>query len=108
MSKFTVRPQWIVESEQGARLPPVLFPLLEAVQVKEKLTAAARQVGVSYRHAWNLIEECHRFFGVPLVTLKRGHGAQLTALGEKLVWAERRTRARLGPHIESLDRKSVV
>lgn len=102
MTKFTVRPQWIVESEDGARLPPVLFPLLEAVQATEKLTAAAHQVGISYRHAWNLIENCHRFFGVPLVALKRGHGAQLTALGEKLVWAERRTRARLDPHIESL------
>ena len=102
MAHFVVRPQWIVESEDGARLPPILFPLLEAIQATEKLTAASRLVGVSYRHAWNLIEECHRFFGVPLVTLQRGQGAQLTALGEKLVWAERRARARLGPHIESL------
>lgn len=102
MAQFIVRPQWIVESETGARLPPILFPLLEAIQATEKLTAASRQIGISYRHGWNLIEECQRFFGAPLVTLKRGQGTQLTALGEKLVWAERRTRARLDPHIESL------
>jgi molybdate transport repressor ModE-like protein len=102
MTQIIVRPQWIVESEDGARLPPILFPLLEAIQATEKLTTAARQLGISYRHAWNLIEHCHRFFGTPLVALQRGQGAQLTLLGEKLVWAERRTRARLGPHIESL------
>jgi putative molybdopterin biosynthesis protein len=102
MPRIIIRPQWIVESEHGERLPPVLFPLLEAVQATEKLTAASRHIGISYRHAWNLIEHGHRFFGTPLVALQRGQGAQLTLLGEKLVWAERRARARLGPHIESL------
>jgi putative molybdopterin biosynthesis protein len=102
MSQIIVRPQWIVESEDGARLPPILFPLLEAIQATEKLTTASRQAGISYRHAWNLIEHCHRFFGTPLVTLQRGQGTRLTSLGEKLVWAERRARARLEPHIESL------
>lgn len=102
MPQIIVRPQWIIESEDGTRLPPILFPLLEAIQSSGKLTTASRQMGISYRHAWNLIEYCHRFFGTPLVTLQRGQGARLTALGEKLVWAERRTRARLDPHIESL------
>ena len=42
------------------------------------------------------------FFGSPLVLLEQGRGARLTPLGEKLLWAEARARARLSPQLENI------
>ena len=102
MKRVTVKPSWVVENEEGAELGPALFAMLDALEHTGKLTAAAAKVGVSYRHAWNQINEWNTFFGLPLVTLERGKGASLTALGEKLLWAEQRFNARVGLQLESL------
>ncbi|ALM53365.1 substrate-binding domain-containing protein [Halomonas huangheensis] len=102
MKRITITPAWYFSDETGKQLDPILFPLLEAVHRWGKLTLAAREVGVSYRHAWNLLGKWGEFFGTPLVDLARGRGARLTPLGEKLLWAEQRVIARLGPQLESL------
>ena len=77
----------------GARQPdidPQLFRILEAVQHQGTLRNSAISVGISYRHAWGLIKKWEQEFRSPLMILERGrgHGARLTELGEKLVWAE--------------------
>jgi molybdate-binding protein len=41
-------------------------------------------------------------FGAPLVIKTRGQGTRLSALAEKLLWADRRVAARLSPTLESL------
>jgi putative molybdopterin biosynthesis protein len=102
VSKIVVRPAWLVSNEAGKELDPQLFPVLQAIHDAGKLTVAASTVGLSYRHAWNLIGRWSDFFGSPLVTLERGRGAALTPLGEKLLWAEQRINARLAPQLESL------
>src|SRR5262249_8230606 len=58
--------------------------------------------GFSYRHLWNLTAQWSRFFSGPLVQFRRGHGAKLTALGEKLLWAEERIEASLSSHLSNL------
>ena len=63
---------------------------------------AARAARISHRHAWNLIEKWSDFFGAPLVTIERGRGTQLSALGAKLLWAGKRAQARLGPELDNL------
>jgi molybdate transport repressor ModE-like protein len=102
MKRITITPAWYFSDEAGNQLDPTLFRLLEAVHRHGKLTRAAEAVGISYRHAWNLLRKWGEFFGIPLVDLARGRGARLSPLGEKLLWAEQRVIARLGPQLESL------
>lgn len=102
MNRISVKPTWVVENEAGTQLGAELFGMLAALHDTGKLTEAAARVGISYRHAWNLLEGWNSFFGVPLVLFERGRGTTLTTLGEKLLWAEQRARARLGPQMESL------
>lgn len=103
MKKVVITPAWSFSDEAGNRLDPQLFELLQAVDQHGKLTKAAADLGISYRHAWNLLGKWNDFFfGLEIVELRRGKGARLTPLGEKLLWAERRVMARLGPQLESL------
>ncbi|MDN3522413.1 substrate-binding domain-containing protein [Halomonas ramblicola] len=102
MKRIRITPAWYFSDEAGNQLDPKLFALLEAVHRHGKLTRAAETVGVSYRHAWNLLNKWGEFFGIALVELERGRGARLSPLGEKLLWAEQRVIARLGPQLVSL------
>ena len=52
-----------------------------------KITRAAAQAGISYRHGWNLVEKWSAFFEAPLVERQQGRGTTLTPFGERLVWA---------------------
>ncbi|MGE4533084.1 substrate-binding domain-containing protein [Halomonas sp.] len=102
MKRIQITPTWSFSDEAGKQIDPKLFTLLEAVHRHGKLTQAAKTVGVSYRHAWNLLSKWEEFFGITLVKLERGRGARLAPLGEKLLWAEQRVIARLDPQLESL------
>ena len=102
MKRIKVTPTWCFSDEEGHRLDLHLLRLLGAVHRHGKLTHAAEEVGISYRHAWNLLRQGGEFFGVSLVAMARGRGAQLSPLGEKLLWAEQRATARLSPQLDSL------
>jgi molybdate transport repressor ModE-like protein len=75
--------------------------LFDAIKTTGKLTEATEQVGMPYRQAWGLITAWSERMGKPLVTKEQGHGTQLTALGERLLWVLERINARLTPHLES-------
>ncbi|HEX7928735.1 MAG TPA: substrate-binding domain-containing protein [bacterium] len=103
MFKITISPQWHVEVPSGLKAElPKLFSLLSALHTRGNLRAACRDAGVSYRHAWGLVRDYGQTFGTPLVRMTRGQGAQLTALGERLLWADKRIAARLSPVLDSL------
>jgi molybdate transport repressor ModE-like protein len=102
MRRIEIRPAWRFVDEAGEELDPQLFDLLNAVHETGKLTQAAARSRMSYRHAWNTIGKWSVFFGSALVNLEQGRGARLSALGEKLLWAEARARARLGPQLENI------
>ncbi|MCC7547967.1 MAG: helix-turn-helix transcriptional regulator [Burkholderiales bacterium] len=103
MSQIEIRPAWMFrDTVSGRHLDPRLFVLLEAIHECGKLTLAARRAGLSYRHAWNTIGRWSDFFGTPLVLMEKGRGAKLAPLGEKLLWAQARARARLSPQLENL------
>lgn len=102
MKQIKVVPSWGFSDSEGNQLNPQLFELLRELHDRKKLTDAAKALGISYRHGWNLIQRWTEFFGTPLVEMQKGRGAQLTNLGEKLLWAEERVIARLGPQMESL------
>lgn len=97
-----LRTVWRFRKAGGRELDLTLFALLDAIEQTGKLTVAARTAGMSHRHAWNLIEKWAEFFGAPLVSIERGRGTQLSALGAKLLWAGKRAQARLEPELENL------
>lgn len=100
--KFSISPGWVFRTESGELFDPTLFSLLKSIRDTGRLTSAAREAGVSYRHAWNLINRGAEFFDLPLVRKRKGQGTELTPLGEVLLWSEQRIKARLGPQIDSM------
>ena len=79
-----------------------LLDLLQAVSEQGSISAAARQLGLSYRHVWGELKRWDAEFGQPLILWEKGQAARLTDFGAKLLWAERQAQARLQPQIEAL------
>jgi molybdate transport repressor ModE-like protein len=102
MYKVEIRPQWTLQTVDGQVLPPRLIDLLLAVHETGSLAAASRSANLSYRYAWGILRQAQALFGQPLLRSTRGRGARLTALGERLVWADNRIAARLSPMLDSL------
>ncbi len=100
--RIHIEPSWSFRDESGQSVDPQLFRLLRAIHAEGRLTRAAQRVGVSYRHAWNLLNKWSDFFGTDVVVLEKGRGARLTPLGDKLLWAEQRVAERLKPQMDNL------
>lgn len=95
-------PAWKFSTDKHGNIEPTLFELLRYLQTDKRLTSAAAQANVSYRHAWNIIKKWNTHFGQPLVQQTKGRGTVLTELGEKLLWAEQLIDAHLSPQIGTL------
>lgn len=102
MIRIDIRPVWRFRSGTEREFDFQLITVLAELDAAGKLTRAAASAGISYRHAWNLIEEWEAFFGARLVRKRKGSGSTLTALGERLLLAGRRAQARLAPELENL------
>jgi len=105
MIRVEIEPVWRFRRDQAPGSMLVMLGLLNEIRATGKITRAAERAELSYRHCWNLIEKWSAFFGAPLVERVRGRGTRLTALGEKLVWAEQRLQARLGPQLQNLSQE---
>ncbi len=79
-----------------------LIDLLQAVSTQGSISAAARALGLSYRHVWGELKRWENELGNELVRWEKGQSARLTEFGTKLMWAERQAQARLAPQIEAL------
>jgi len=88
--------------QTGADLGNPLFELLAAVVEAGSITHAARALGVSYRYVWGSLRKWEELLGEPLIEWSQGRKARPTAFAGKLLWAERRARIRMQPHIEAL------
>ena len=103
MYKIRIKPQWVLEQpDHSQQALPNLLELCAAIDDLGNLAAACRRVGVSYRHGWGLMRDATRLFQSPVAELQPGRGAKLTALGEKLLWADKRISARLSPILDTL------
>lgn len=101
--RVSLQPHWRVARADGEPLDATaLLDLLATVQATGSIAQAGREAGLSYRHAWGLLRQAEALFGEPLLLRGRGRGSALTALGDKLVWADARVAARLQPLLESL------
>ena len=66
-------------------IEPRLVALLESVARNGNLQAAAKSAGLSYRHAWGLLEAAGNTLGDQLVIRHQGRGTALSPLGTKLL-----------------------
>jgi molybdate transport system regulatory protein len=75
--------------DESIAIGPGKVALLEAIAEYGSISAAARQLGMSYRRAWVLMDEVNRSLSSPAVGTAtggaHGGGAVLTPLGQSLV-----------------------
>ena len=73
----------------GERIGPGKIALLEAIRSTGSISAAARQLGMSYRRAWLLVEEVNGALRKPAVASaaggRQGGGANVTPVGEQVI-----------------------
>jgi molybdenum ABC transporter molybdate-binding protein len=75
-----------VERKGQAILGEGRADLFAAIDCTNSISAAARSLGISYRHAWKLVQEANDAAGEPLVSAaaggQKGGGARLTPRGK--------------------------
>jgi molybdate transport system regulatory protein len=79
-------------------LGPGKADLLEGIERTGSISAAGRELGMSYKRAWKLVDTMNRCFRVPLVETAKGGasggGASLTPEGRQALRAYRDMEAR--------------
>jgi molybdate transport system regulatory protein len=80
--------------ESGARIGPGKATLLEGIRDTGSISAAAREMGMSYKRAWLLLDSMNQAFTEPVVTAAPGGagggGATLTSFGAEVLERYRR------------------
>lgn len=81
--------------------------LLETVGATGSITAAAKQLGLSYKGAWDAVQALNNLFDAPLVTTKaggaKGGTAELTPRGQAVIIAFHRVEAELAQALKRLE-----
>jgi molybdate transport repressor ModE-like protein len=92
-----------VPGDAAARpLDARVVALVAGVAARGSLAAAALALHLPYRTAWALLREAETDLGRPLLALARGRGAKPTALGERLLAADRAARDLLAARAREL------
>lgn len=85
MASLSVR----IDIGPGSRIGPGKIELLEKIDASGSISAAGRAMNMSYRRAWELVEEMNGLFSSPLVAPRtggrQGGGTALTPLGHAVV-----------------------
>ena len=78
-----------VLAADSAAIGPGKARLIAVIDATGSISAAAREMGMSYRRAWQLVEAINKSFNSPVVITavggKRGGGAAVTAFGREIV-----------------------
>jgi molybdate transport system regulatory protein len=86
-SALTVRLR--IDVGPASSIGPGKIALLERIELRGSLSQAARELGMSYRRAWMLLDDLNRAFAEPATTTSiggsGGGGAQLTDFGRALI-----------------------
>lgn len=89
MSHSTVRIKLRLEYDAPLVLGPGKYQLLARIERLGSISAAGRDMGMSYKRAWSLIEEMNAAFAQPVVDSSRGGpgggGATVTATGQEVM-----------------------
>ena len=75
--------------DSGARIGPGKAALLQSIRDTGSISAAAREMGMSYKRAWVLLDSLNQAFTEPVVNAAPGGvgggGAKLTAFGAEVL-----------------------
>jgi molybdate transport system regulatory protein len=78
-----------IDLDDDERIGPGKIQLLEQIRESGSISAAGRAMDMSYKRAWDLVDEINRICRQPAVDRqtggKNGGGAALTPFGESLV-----------------------
>ncbi len=103
-----LEPQLRISFKKSIAMGPGKADLLAAIEESGSISAAARNMNMSYRRAWMLVENMNECFREPLVeTLTggpHGGGARVTELGQEVV---RRYRAMESKATRSVEREML-
>ena len=87
LSRATVRLRIVFPEER--KIGPGKVDLLETIARTGSISSAARELGMSYRRAWLLMDEFGRLFKRPILTTAaggaHGGGAELTDFGRAVI-----------------------
>ena len=85
-------------SAKNPAMGPGKARLVALIAESGSISAAARKMGMSYRRAWQLVEQLNNSFDQPVVLTaiggKRGGGAVVTDFGKRLVAGYHRMEAK--------------
>jgi molybdate transport system regulatory protein len=86
---FRLKPRFRIMAGDAIALGPGKIDLLEAIGRMGSISQAAKEIKLSYRRAWDMVDTMNHCFKEPLVTSttggKGGGGAELTPLGNKMI-----------------------
>lgn len=105
MAELRLTHGWYLADAAASRVEPALVALLAAIERHGSLQHAARELALSYRHAWGLVTDSTHVLGGALVKLERGRGAMLTPLGLELLRLDRKAQRQLAPHFARIERE---
>nr|WP_163501358.1 LysR family transcriptional regulator [Halomonas socia] len=90
-------------AEKDIVLGPGKVDLLERIEACGSISAASRELGMSYKKAWQLIDTMNRHFPAPLIATvaggSAGGGARITPLGKEVLDHYRALQRRLAPDV---------
>lgn len=83
------KPQIRILFRKAIAMGPGKAELLEAIERTGSISAAAREMDMSYRRAWMLVDAMNQSFRQPIVATEtggqRGGGAQVTEFGREML-----------------------
>lgn len=98
-----LRPQIRIMFRQAIAMGPGKADLLQAIAQTGSISAAARQMDMSYRRAWLLVDTMNQCFKSPVVVTltggKSGGGAAVTDFGLSVLDRYRKMEARAGASV---------
>lgn len=78
-----------IDLATGGRIGPGKVAVLEAIARTGSISGAGRDLGMSYRRTWGLVEDLNQSLGEPVVETAAGGsgggGTQLTRMGQAVV-----------------------
>ena len=102
-----------IDLDPEGRIGPGKIELLEHIAAFGSISAGARRMSMSYKHAWGLVEEMNALFGKPVIAAQKGGpgggGVELTTVGLAVVTRyraiERAALAAAEPHLAALQKE---
>jgi molybdate transport system regulatory protein len=91
----------------ASRVGPDRMRLLQSIRVHGSITAAAKDVGLSYKGAWDAVQALNNLFDQPLVLAqtggRQGGAAQVTPAGDAVLSAYAKVEAGLSQIVKQLE-----